>query len=342
MKSDSKGIINTGLLAYGMSGRVFHAPFLDKHTGFNLYAVTERNTKKAQKEYPYLISYNSVDELLNDDAIELVVVNTPNNLHYEQAKSALLKGKHILVEKPFTATTKQAKELFELADKQGKEVFFYQNRRWDSDFISVKKVIDSGRLGKPNEIHIRYDRYRPVISLKAFKETPTLEACGLFYDLGPHLLDQVISLFGKPVSYHKVSGSNRKNTQVEDYFMIQLSYPNDLNVTVTASLLVADAQPAFVLHGVEGSFVKYRADVQEEQLLAGMKLSDPAYGIELPGMQGILSVADKNGTVTKETVASKHGNYLSLFDAVYQTLVNRKTYPITREEILTQLEILEH
>jgi predicted dehydrogenase len=325
-----------------MSGRVFHAPFLDKHTGFNLYAVTERNTKKAQKDYPYLISYNSVDELLNDDTIELVVVNTPNYLHYEQAKSALLKGKHILVEKPFTANTKQAKELFELADKQGKEIFFYQNRRWDSDFISIKEVINSRKLGKLNEIHIRYDRYRPGIGLKVFKETPTLEACGLFYDLGPHLLDQVISLFGKPISYHKVSGSNRKNTQVEDYFMIQLSYPNDLNVTITASLLVVDTQPAFVLHGVEGSFVKYRADVQEEQLLGGMKLNNPIYGIELPNMQGILSVVDKNDNITKEIIVSKQGNYLSLFDAVYQTLVNRKIYPITREEILIQLEILEN
>ncbi|KAA6352345.1 scyllo-inositol 2-dehydrogenase (NADP(+)) [termite gut metagenome] len=342
MMSDSKSVINVGLLAYGMSGRVFHAPFLDKHTGFNLYAVTERNTKKAQKDYPYLISYNSVDELLNDNTIELVVVNTPNYLHYEQAKSALLKGKHILVEKPFTANTKQAKELFELADKQGKEIFFYQNRRWDSDFISVKEVINSRKLGKLNEIHIRYDRYRPVIGLKAFKETPTLEACGLFYDLGPHLLDQVISLFGKPISYHKVSGNNRKNTQVEDYFMIQLSYPNDLNVTITASLLVVDTQPAFVLHGVEGSFVKYRADVQEEQLLGGMKLNNPIYGIELPNMQGILSVVDKNDNITKEIIVSKQGNYLSLFDAVYQTLVNRKIYPITREEILIQLEILEN
>ncbi|KAA6340233.1 putative oxidoreductase YhhX [termite gut metagenome] len=340
--SDSKSVINTGLLAYGMSGKIFHAPFLDKHTGFNLYAVSERNTKKAQKDYPYLISYDSADELLNDDAIALVVVNTPNHLHYEHAKSALLKGKHILVEKPFTANTKQAKELFELADKQGKNILFYQNRRWDSDFVSVKEVIDSGKLGKPNEIHIRFDRYKPVISPKTFKETPTLEANGLSYDLGPHLLDQVISLFGRPVSYHKVSGSNRKDTQVDDYFMVQLSYPNDLNVTVTSSLLVVDVQPAFVLHGVEGSFIKHRADVQEEQLLGGMKLNNPAYGIELPSMQGILSVVDKNGYITKETVVSKQGNYLSLFDAVYQTLVHRKAYPITREEILTQLEILEN
>ncbi|MDR2859072.1 MAG: Gfo/Idh/MocA family oxidoreductase, partial [Mediterranea sp.] len=234
---DSNRIIKTGILAYGMSGKIFHAPFIDKHHGFELYAVTERNTKKAQKDYPCLISYNSIDELLDDDAVELVVVNTPNCVHYEHVKAALQKGKHVLVEKPFVANTKQAKELFKLADEQGKEIFVYQNRRWDSDYQSMKEVIESGKLGKLNEVHIRYDRYKNAIGTQAFKELP-VEASGLQYNLGPHVLDQVISLFGKPESYRKVLGKNRKGTQVDDYFFVQMSYSNSLNVTVTASLLV--------------------------------------------------------------------------------------------------------
>lgn len=332
--------ITAGVLAYGMSGKVFHAPFLDAHPGFNLKAIVERNKKTAINDYPNILSYNSVDELLADDEIELVVVNTPNNLHYEHAKAALNNHKHILVEKPFTATTTQAKELFELADSVGKQIFFYQNRRWDSDFTAVRKVIESGKLGKLVEVHMRYDRYRNVIGPKAFKENP-VEASGLLYDLGPHLLDQVIGLFGKPLSYHKILGKNRAGTLVDDYFSIQLSYPDSLNVFVTSSMLVVNPQAGFVLHGMNGSFIKQRTDIQEEQLLAGMKLSDPAYGIEPESKDGILTTIDAEGNKTEETVPSEVGSYLPLFEAVYQGITNNKPYPVTREDVLTQMEIIE-
>lgn len=340
MKTDSNKIISAGLLAYGMSGKVFHAPFLNAHHGFNLKAIVERSKKNATNDYPNIISYNSVEELLNDDEIELVVVNTPNNLHYEHAKAALLKGKHILVEKPFTAISAQAKELFQLADEVGKQIIFYQNRRWDSDFTSVKKMLASGKLGKLNEMHLRYDRYRNVIGPKAFKEQ-AVEASGLIYDLGPHLLDQVISLFGKPISYHKLLGKNRVGTAVDDYFSIQLSYPNSVFVFITSSMLVVDPQAAFVLHGVNGSFIKQRADIQEEQLLAGMKLTDKGYGIELAGKEGLVTTIDADGNKTEETIPSELGSYLPLFEAAYLALTNQKDYPVTREDVLTQLEILE-
>lgn len=333
-------IITAGLLAYGMSGKVFHAPFLNAHNGFKLKAVVERNAKKAAADYPEILSYNSVDELLTDSEIELVVINTPNNLHYEHAEAALKSGKHILVEKPFTATSAQAKILFELADSVGKQIFFYQNRRWDSDFAAVKKVLTSGKLGKLNEFHLRYDRYRNVIGPKAFKEQ-AVEASGLLYDLGPHLLDQVISLFGKPVSYHKTLGKNRKDTLVDDYFAIQLNYENSVNVFVTSSMLVVNPQAAFVLHGVNGSFIKDRTDSQEEQLLSGMKLTDEGYGIEAKGKEGLLTTIDSEGNKTEEIIPSEVGSYLPLFEAVYQSITNNIPYPVKREDVLIQLEILE-
>lgn len=340
MDTNINKTINAGLLAYGMSGQVFHAPFLQAHSGFNLKAIVERSQKKAFNNYPNITSYNSVDELLNDEEIELVVINTPNNLHYEHAKAALIKHKHILVEKPFTATAVQAKELFELADSVGKQIFFYQNRRWDSDFIAVKKVIESGKLGKLVEVHMRYDRYRNVIGPKAFKENP-IAASGLLYDLGPHLLDQVISLFGKPLGYHKILGKNRVGTLVDDYFSIQLSYPNSLQVFVTASMLVVNPQAGFILHGVNGSFIKQRTDIQEEQLLAGMKLTDPGYGVEPASKDGLLTTIDAEGHKTEEAIPSEVGSYLPLFEAVYQAINNNKPYPVTREDVLTQLEIIE-
>jgi scyllo-inositol 2-dehydrogenase (NADP+) len=340
MDTNINKTINAGLLAYGMSGKVFHAPFLQAHSGFNFKAIVERSSKNAVNDYPNITSYNSVDELLNDAEIELVVINTPNNLHYEHSKAALNAHKHILVEKPFTATTAQAKELFELADSVGKQIFFYQNRRWDSDFTSVKKVLESGKLGKLNEMHLRYDRYRNVIGPKVFKETP-VEASGLLYDLGPHLLDQVISLFGKPLSFHKILGKNRVGTLVDDYFSIQLSYPDSVNVFVTSSMLVVNPQAGFVLHGVNGSFIKQRTDIQEEQLLAGMKLTDPGYGIEPASKDGLLTTIDVDGNKTEEIIKSEVGSYLPLFEAVYQAISNNKPYPVSRENVLTQLEIIE-
>ncbi|RLJ77761.1 Gfo/Idh/MocA family oxidoreductase [Pedobacter alluvionis] len=340
MDTNINKTINAGLLAYGMSGKVFHAPFLNAHDGFNLKAVVERSHKNAVNDYPNIISYNSVDELLNDEEIDLVVINTPNNLHYEHSKAALNAHKHILVEKPFTANTAQAKELFELADSVGKQIFFYQNRRWDSDFTSVKKVLDSGKLGKLVEVHLRYDRYRNVIGPKAFKEK-LVEASGLLYDLGPHLLDQVISLFGKPLNFHKILGKNRAGTLVDDYFSIQLSFPDSVNIFVTSSMLVVNPQPGFILHGVNGSFIKHRTDIQEEQLLAGMKLTDPGYGVEPANKDGLLTTIDVGGNKTEEIIKSEVGSYLPLFEAVYQAITNNQPYPVTREDVLAQLEIIE-
>lgn len=332
--------INTGILAFGMSGKVFHAPFIEAHPGFNLRGITERNRKLAADEYPSMISYNSIDELIADEEIDLVIINTPNFTHYDYAKQALLAGKHILVEKPFTPTSAQAKELFALAKSVGKKALVYQNRRYDSGFNAVKKVIDSGELGRLVEVHFRYDRYRNEISPKFFKEEP-YEASGLMYDLGPHLLDQTISLFGKPDKFQKTLGQHRANTQVDDYFMIHLSYPNDLNVFLTASMLVAEIKDAFVVNGMMGSFSKNHADTQEAQLLKSMKPTEATYGIESPTHAGRLTLVTPDGGRATRVIPSEKGDYMGIFEAIYQNIVNDVPYPITEEDILVQLEILE-
>lgn len=323
-----------------MSGKVFHAPFVNAHPGFKLHAVTERNKKIAAADYPGVISYDTIEDLISDEAIELIIINTPNYTHYDYAAKSLRAGKHILVEKPFTATTAEAKELFELADSVGKKIFFYQNRRWDSDFTTVREVIHSGKLGKLSEVHFRYDRYRAAIGPKTFKEEP-LAASGLMYDLAPHLLDQAISIFGKPDSFYKILGKNRKDTKVDDYFSIHLSYPDSVNVFVHANLLLVDPLPAFVVNGSSGSLHKRRTDIQEEQLLKYMKLDNPVYGIEAEGSEGKLTLIDEEGNKSVQLLPSDRGNYLPLFEAVYQSIVNDLQYPVSRDQVLTQLEILE-
>jgi scyllo-inositol 2-dehydrogenase (NADP+) len=333
--------IVSGLLAYGMSGRIFHAPFLSADPAFKLKAVVERNEKKAAKRYPDIISYNSIDELINDHEIELVVVNTPNFLHYENAKQALQAGKHVLLEKPAAANADEVRELFALAREVGKHLMIYHNRRWDSGFLSVKEVIESGRLGQLVEVHFRMDRYKPVIGPKYFKEQSKYPANGIVYDLGSHLVDNAIALFGRPLSFDKVTSTHRQNSEVADYFSFRLTYPNQLNVFLTASLLSIEPLPGFVVIGTLGTFIKERADEQEAQLDKGMLPTDPAYGFEPAGSEGKLVTAGIDDTKSVEWIASKKGCYEQLFVAVQHTIRNNALYPVTEEQIVWQMEMLE-
>lgn len=332
--------INTGLLSFGTSGRLFHFPFLMVHDGFLLTAVVERSVKKIQLQYPDIKSYNAVDELLADPDIELVVINTPNDTHFEFALKALRAGKHVLVEKPFTVNSSQAKQLFQEAKACNRCILPYQNRRYDSDFLSVKDVIDSGRLGKLEEMHLRFDRFRKNIGPKVFQETQ-IPGSGLLYNLGPHLLDAVISVFGKPLSWTKTLGHFRENTLVDDYAHIHLTYPEELQVYITTGLLIVDPQPAFILHGTKGSYVKQRTDAQEQQLMKGMSPDDPQFGLEEKGKEGILSTIAEDGTLLREKILPARSSYLNVFDRVYQTIRDGKPYPVTEDQIIQQLEILE-
>ncbi|WP_257670075.1 Gfo/Idh/MocA family oxidoreductase [Parapedobacter tibetensis] len=332
--------ITTGILSYGMSGRVFHAPFIQQKSRFELHAIVERHEKRAHKRYPGIISYDSVDELLNDEKIELVIVNTPNDTHVDYATKALKAGKHILVEKPFAPNSKDAKKLFDLGKKMGKHVMVFQNRRWDSDFKLLKRVIDREVLGELIEMHVRFDRYRMERSHKTFKETK-IPGSGVLYDLGPHLLDQVISLFGKPQKSLKIATAHRPGSEVDDFSTLILTYESGLTVFIYASLLVANPLPAYVLHGIKGSFQKVRADVQEDQLQAGILPKDPEYGIEPPGKEGLITLIKANGDREMRYREALKGDYNDLFNAVYAQIRRGESFPVKEEEILWQMEILE-
>ncbi len=332
--------IVTALLAYGMSGKLFHAPFVNFHEGFNFKGVFEHNNKRVKADYPDVKSYDSLQEVLDDKEVELVIVNTPSNLHVDHTKQALLAGKHVLVEKPFAPTVKEAKELFELGRKVNRKIMIYQNRRFSSDFAVTRDTINSGRLGHIIEMHLRYDRYRAEIGPKAFKENP-FPASGIVYDLAAHLLDQVICIMGKPESYRKITGVYRENSKVDDYGHIHLVYPGKQNVFITTSLLVADPLPGIVIHGTKGSFIKSFCDSQEDQLIAGMKPGDADFGKEADGKDGILTTVSSSGQKTTETIPSVLGKYIDLFESVYQNVRNDVTFPVKEEEVLIQLEILE-
>ncbi|GAA3938774.1 Gfo/Idh/MocA family oxidoreductase [Hymenobacter algoricola] len=328
--------IQTGLLAYGMSGKVFQAPFLSVHPGFGFRALVERSRREAHETYPGVVSYASVAELLADPEIELVIVNTPNDTHAELTRQALRAGKHVLLEKPVATSVAEFEELWALARQSGRQLLAYQNRRWDSDFQAVRQVVDSGQLGQLIEVHFRFDRFKPALHFKKFKEEP-VPGSGLLYDLGPHLLDQVISLFGRPLRSRKTTGRYRPGSQVDDYFTYHLQYPAGLNVFVTSGLLIAQPLPSFVLHGTQGSFVKPRSDVQEAQLLRGMSPRAPEYGLDPEPGTLTLAAADHKVTTVYPTPP---GNYAGLFEAVYQSIRHGAPFPVREDELRWQNELL--
>jgi predicted dehydrogenase len=329
--------IKTALLSYGMSGKVFHAPFLELHPGFELTGAWERSKHLIQQDYPSVKSYASLEELLADD-VDLVVVNTPVDTHYEYAKRVLEAGKHALVEKAFTTTTEEAEELKGIAHSKGVKLGVFQNRRWDSDLKTVKKVLDEKLLGDITEAEFRFDRYNPVLSPKAWKEGANAGA-GILKDLGPHLIDQAVYLFGLPKSVFADIRTLRDNSQVDDAFDILLYYP-DKRVRLHAGFFIREGVPAYVLQGKKGSFLKQRGDIQEDVLKTGAKPNLSDWGTEPAEKAGLLHT-EKNGEVIRKTVSTLQGNYYELFDGLYKAITEDKDEPVTADDGIRVMKIID-
>ncbi len=330
--------INTALCSFGMSGWVFHAPFINIHPGFNLYGVWERTKNLAQKKYPAVKTFRTLEDLLADDKIELVVVNTPSVTHFDITKQVLLAGKHVIVEKPFTATVEQAEELIRLAKRKNLKLSVYQNRRFDSDFKTVKKVLEENLLGEIVDFEIRYDRYVPELSYKAHKETPT-PAVGCLYDLGSHLIDQALQLFGMPLAIFADITINRPNARVDDYFDLKLFYPSH-RVSLKSSYYVREPMPGYQIHGKKGSFIKHKTDVQETDLLAGKKPGGDKWGIEPESQKGLLHT-EIDGKIIREYIPSLQGNYGDYYNGIYQSITENVDVPVTGEEGMHVIKIIE-
>jgi predicted dehydrogenase len=334
----SKPKINTALCSFGMSGLLFHAPFIHVHEGFNFYAVWERSKNLADQKYGGVKTYRKLDDLLADGEVELVVVNTPNFTHYDYAKKALLSGKHVIVEKPFTVTGSEGEELIALAKNQNKILSVYQNRRYDSDYKTVKKIIKEGWLGDLVEVEIHFDRYKEVLSPKVHKEIPG-PGTGALYDLGSHLIDQALQLFGMPQAVFADIQIIRPVSQVDDYFELLLFY-DPLRVRLRSSYLIREALPGYVLHGSKGSFIKHKTDVQENALMAGEIPGTPNWGTEPESEKGLLHT-EKEGIIIREYIPSLQGNYMEYYDGIYKAIRNGALVPVAPEEGVNVIRIIE-
>jgi scyllo-inositol 2-dehydrogenase (NADP+) len=329
--------IKTGLASFGMSGKVFHAPLLTAHGGFELKTIVERSKSEASKYYPDAIIKKSFDELLSDNEIELIIVNTPDHTHYQFTEQALEAGKHVIVEKPFTQTVEEGLKLISLAKRKNLILSVFQNRRWDGDFLTIQKIIMEKQLGRLVEFEAHFDRFRNYIQPNTWKEDAST-GTGTLYNLGSHLIDQTLVLFGMPASVFADIRKLRTDTKVDDFFELILYY-DLLRVSLKASYLVKEPGPRYIINGTQGTFLKYGIDPQEDAMKAGILPNSTGYGIEKSEYWGVLNI-ECNHQNYKGTVETIPGNYLTFYNNIYETLVNGKDLAVKPEEALNVIRII--
>lgn len=331
-------VIKTGICSFGMSGQIFHAPFIYVNPGFEFTAVVERSKDLARQRYPNVKVYTSVADMLADKELELIVVNTPNYTHFEYVKAALEAGKNVIVEKPFTVTTTEAEALIALAKEKKLLLSVYHNRRYDSDFKIVRKVLNEGLLGDVLEAEIHYDRFKEELSYKKHKEVAN-PGTGSLYDLGSHLIDQALQLFGFPTSLWADIRIIRKDSVVDDYFELVLFY-DTLRVRLKCSYLIREALPSYQIHGRIGSFIKTKSDIQEAQLQRGLLPNSPDWGAEAPHEWGLLHTTIDGKTV-KQYLPGTSGNYMDYYQGIYEAIANNAPNPVDPKDAENVIRIIE-
>jgi len=343
--------IGVGVVGFGLGGRVFHAPFVSAVPGLRLVAILQRSGNEAAKAWPAAKIVRSLDELLGDAAIEVVVVSTPNETHFRMAMAALEAGKHVVIDKPFAATSEEAAELGRVAKSKGLLAVPFHNRRWDGDFVTVRKLLEEKAVGRLVTFESHFDRFRPVPRENTWKEAGN-PANGMLFDLGPHLVDQALALFGAPDSITASVRSDRDETAIEDAFDITLHYPaangKGLLAHCRTSMLACDNAPRFLLHGTKGSFKKHGLDPQEPALVHGAKV--PAMGSsevwlrEDEASWGTLTVApdpaDPAMLVHRE-VKTELGDYRGFYANVRDAVLGTAELAVTPEDGYRVIKLLE-
>lgn len=333
-------IIQVGLAGFGMSGQVFQAPFIDANPNFSLKKVYERSTCLSKERYPYVEVVSDFSQLLTEE-IDLVIISTPNALHYSMAKQALEAGKHVVVEKPMAITADEGQELCSLARHKNLVFTVYQNRRLDGDFLTVQKVIQDGLLGDILDVDIHYDRYVMEDSKKAWKAQGG-KGVNILYDLGVHIIDQAYVLFGMPLEVYADVRKQRPGLAEFDYFDVILYY-DLLKVRLSAGELVAKHGPRYRVNGRMGSFIKYGLDVQEEALIAGVKPVGDTWGLEDPEQYGHLYYrTDETTPITwhETIIPTLRGFYGRFYENLYDVLTEGSALLVQPEQAVDVLKII--
>ena len=334
MPAQPKAILQVGLIGFGLSGRFFHAPFLAVNPHFKLVKVVTRNQAAVHEFDANIEVVGSADELLADASIDLVFICTPNDLHFQYAKAALEAGKHVVVEKPFANTTAEADELIARAARKNLVATAYQNRRWDADFLTIQSLFAAGTLGEIVEYEAHFDRFRPEIAQGTWKEA-VAAGSGNLYNLGPHLIDQALVLFGTPKTVTATIKTIRPHAQTDDYFDIRMDY-EDKRIILKANLLVYENSLRYVIHGTVGSFFKYGMDVQEDTLRKNRLPNAENWGQEPENQWGTI-----HGEAGKTTVPALPGNYTPFYDNLYAAIVEGAALLVKPQEVRNTTRVIE-
>jgi len=303
--------IRVGLIGYGFAGKTFHAPLIQSVPGLVLSVIGSSKREILNREFPKVLIC-SADEVPTHPNVDLVVIASPNGSHFPLASAALRAGKDVVVDKPFTVTLAEARSLAEIAKKHNRILSVFHNRRWDSEILATKAILETGLLGEISHYESHIDRFRPIVRQR-WREDPGPGA-GLWFDLGPHLIDQALHLFGLPHAVNANFGTLRKGGKTDDWAHVQLIYDH-MRVVLHASLLVSGGGPRSVLHGAQGSWAKFGADVQERQLMSGMLPDDPAFGMDpTPGI--VYDGVAGTQTEVPSPVGNQRGYYSDIRDAI--------------------------
>lgn len=312
-------MIRTGIIGRGMAARIFHAPLIEAEPGLQLVGAVGRADAPG---------------ILADPAIALVVIATPNETHAELAEAALRAGKHVVIDKPFVVRSEDGEHLIDLAAREGRMLAVFQNRRWDGDFLTVAGLVRSGRLGEIDLVESHWDRFRPVVP-DGWRETPGPGA-GTLWNLGPHMLDQMLMLFGTPDSLEADLAVQREGARTDDYFALTLRY-GKMRAVLIASNLVGSPRPRFALHGARGSYVVNGLDGQENRLAAGINPLDPSFGDEALGQHGVITVG--NGS---EPLPTTPGRYREFYRGVVTAIRDGTSPPVDPVQVMRSIRMLEY
>jgi predicted dehydrogenase len=332
-------MIRVGLVGFGMAGRVFHAPLISSVEGLELAAVVERNSNEAQERYPGITTYRSLEELLNDNSIKLVVIATPNATHFPLAMQTLEAARSVVVDKPVALSADQVRQLAELAGGVGLHFIPFHNRRWDNDFQTIKQLLLERSLGRLVHFESNFDRWRPGPSARAWKEDT--DQGGLLQDIGTHLVDQALVLFGQPAAVGADVQRERLGEGANDSFTVRLHYFTGFSVTLGANVLSSLTRPRFHLRGARGNYWKWGLDPQEDALNQITRISDANWGQEPADHWGTLSV-DVNGGMVTRPVPTAAGDYRLYYAGVRDLLMGKNsTGPVTPTEAWRVARVLE-
>ena len=336
-------MVRVGLIGFGMAGQAFHAPVICGVPGMDLACILERRGTRAQEKYPDVRVARTLDELLGDKDIQLCVIATPNDSHFELAQACLLAGRDVVVDKPFAPTLGEAKELVRLAAEHGRLITVYQDRRWDSDFGTIKKIVQSERLGTIVEYECRFDRFRLEPKPNAWREKVDQPGAGVLFDLGPHVIDQALVLFGEPQAVTASAFCERETSQVDDSFDVCMEYPR-LRALGRARIIAYAPGPHFLIHGTKGSFVKYGMDPQEARLRADEYPQGTDWGTdwgeETEEWWGTLSLVGEPSVKVK----TERGDYRGFYANVRDAIEKKAPLEVTPEQALRTMRavILAH